>query len=303
MGTNTKVICSRSKIDAIADAIRERNEVQTTFTLDSMAPAVSNLNNKYIVVFSGATPNATITITDGTHTYTAESDANGDGAAVVHFEGTYSAIDSSASITRQTTLVNTQTVIFSRLPHEYREVEYIESKGVAYINTGVYLTSNHSVEIDYQFMAATQSRKGLFGGLNSGMTCRFGSLISPTGNAYEHGYGLNNTYWQQGVVDLDRHLLYQNKNLTYLDGRLIHTFNTATFTMTDVAYLCNFNYTNYNASLCKYYGSRWWNGDTLIREFVPCYRKSDNVTGMYDLVNNQFYSSVNSTNFVAGPDV
>ena len=35
------------------------------------------------------------------------------------------------------------------LPEGYQEVEYIESTGAQYINTGVKLSSNHSVEIDF----------------------------------------------------------------------------------------------------------------------------------------------------------
>ena len=39
---------------------------------------------------------------------------------------------------------------------------------------------------------------------------------------------------------------------------------------------------------------------TKVRDFIPCYRKSDNVCGMYDLVTSSFYSSVGSGQFTAG---
>ena len=51
-------------------------------------------------------------------------------------------------------------------------------------------------------------------------------------------------------------------------------------------------------SYCKIYES--W---TLIRDFVPCYRKSDSVIWMYDLVNNQFYTNSWSGTFTKWPDV
>ena len=42
---------------------------------------------------------------------------------------------------------------------------------------------------------------------------------------------------------------------------------------------------------------------TLVRDMVPARRNSDDVVGMYDKVNNVFYSSVNSNVFTAGPEI
>lgn len=42
---------------------------------------------------------------------------------------------------------------------------------------------------------------------------------------------------------------------------------------------------------------------TPIREFIPCYRKADNKPGMYDIVNNVFYTNAGTGEFTVGPDV
>ena len=42
---------------------------------------------------------------------------------------------------------------------------------------------------------------------------------------------------------------------------------------------------------------------TLVRDLIPCYRVSDNVTGMYDLVNDVFYANSGSGSFVCGSAV
>ena len=154
---------------------------------------------------------------------------------------------------------------------EIHYVDYLESTGTQYIDTGVKLNSNFSVELDYQLTSASQSRAGLFGALsmtgsNQG---RFGSILSPSNQYLEHGYGSGNDYWQQGMPNTNRHLLYQKKNEIYFDGELIHTFNTATFSLTMNAYLGNFVYTNYTPAKAKYYGSRWWSGNTLVRDYKP----------------------------------
>lgn len=40
-----------------------------------------------------------------------------------------------------------------------------------------------------------------------------------------------------------------------------------------------------------------------IAHFIPCYRKSDNVAGMYDIVRKQFFVNQGSGSFTVGPDV
>lgn len=49
--------------------------------------------------------------------------------------------------------------------------------------------------------------------------------------------------------------------------------------------------------------SKWPSPKTtkrLVAEYVPCYRKSDNVPGLYDTVSNTFISSISGTDLIAG---
>jgi hypothetical protein len=41
----------------------------------------------------------------------------------------------------------------------------------------------------------------------------------------------------------------------------------------------------------------------LVRDMMPCKRKSDNKVGLLDKVNNVFYVSPNGVEFVGGPEV
>ena len=151
---------------------------------------------------------------------------------------------------------------------EIHYTEWLESTGTQYISSGIYLTNNHSVEIDYQLTSASQSRKGIYGGLVTNGS-RHGALLSPSNQNLEAGYGSGNDYYQIGYPDTNRHVLKQEKNKLYFDGNLVHTFNNATFTQNFIAPLGNFNYTNYNPASAKYYGSKWRDGDTLIRDYKP----------------------------------
>ena len=41
----------------------------------------------------------------------------------------------------------------------------------------------------------------------------------------------------------------------------------------------------------------------VVRNFIPCYRKSDGVRGLYDKVNNVFYTNSGTGTFAIGADV
>lgn len=183
---------------------------------------------------------------------------------------------------------------------DYTQVEYIESTGTQYIDTGVKLTNNHSVEIDYQLTVASQKRVGIFGNLASDMSGRYGAILSPSNGYLEYGYGAGNVYHQVGLPDTKRHLFKQEKNKVYQDGSLVYTFEDAVFTINKTALFGSFDYTNYNPAKAKYYRSKWWDGDTLVRDFIPCYRNSDGAVGMFDLVTQTFFTNKGQGEFLYG---
>lgn len=89
-----------------------------------------------------------------------------------------------------------------------------------------------------------------------------------------------------------------NKNVTSLNNNnSTHQYGTSLFcafvggTTTPARYC--------NAKL--YYFKLFVNG-TLVRDLIPC-KNSNNVVGMYDVINNVFYTSPNGNAFVAGPAV
>ena len=185
------------------------------------------------------------------------------------------------------------------VPEGCVRLNYIESTGTQWIDTGIKLTSNHSVELDYQLTETTQYRKGLFGILTSDASVRFGSILSPSNAYLEHGYGAGNIYYQTGLPDTQRHVIRQENNLVYFDDILIYTFNFAKFTSNISAPLCNFTYTNYAPAKARYFYSRWWNGNTIVREFIPCL-DPNGVVCMYDKISGTFFYNKGTGTFIAG---
>ena len=48
----------------------------------------------------------------------------------------------------------------------------------------------------------------------------------------------------------------------------------------------------------KIYGFKILEGETLVRDYIPVIRKSDDVAGLYDKVSNVFYRSVSGLGFI-----
>lgn len=101
-----------------------------------------------------------------------------------------------------------------------------------------------------------------------------------------------------GVSSTGKHKVELSKNGLYLDGTKLNF--TAGTSMAN-ANLILFRVLNDNrVFLGKIYSTKVYDDNILIRDLVPCYRKSDNVIGMFDLVNNVFYTNAGSGTFLKG---
>lgn len=198
------------------------------------------------------------------------------------------------------------------LPAEYQEVEYIESSWTQRINTGIKPTQNHWFECKFNL---TQTS----GDWNIMMT-------SDSSYNYRFWYwGYNTQNWQ--VWDWVTQIRYNytsnppSPNTDYislynvnnskkwnLNGVDVYTFPT----IWTIPYSLTWNI------FCQTLWNEWffvrhWSfklyymkiteDTTLVRDFVPCYRKLDNVIWLYDLVNDVFYTNSGSWTFTKWQDV
>ena len=59
---------------------------------------------------------------------------------------------------------------------------------------------------------------------------------------------------------------------------------------------------HWDCSMFLYRCSIWVN-DTPIREFIPCYRKSDGLNGLYDVIERKYYPCQGVSYFNGGQEV
>ena len=201
----------------------------------------------------------------------------------------------------------------SRLPQGYMEVEYIASTstGGQYIdiNVQLYATLNTDYDIAIKFNCIGQGKStgdtdhqaAIFNCQQTDKSPWPGTCIRKVGNVlqgrYIGGTAKDNTIGYFNVIHELPVQTPPDKNVTNLNNSgNTHSYSTTLF--------CAYKQTNvpYRFMEAKLYYFKLFVEGTLVRDMVPCKNSSD-VVGLYDLVNDVFYTSPNGALFEAGPYV
>ena len=199
--------------------------------------------------------------------------------------------------------------IEERLPKEYQEVEYIESTGTQYIDTEVIQNSNCSILYDASIKY--DSETGIFGCYSNRRQgfgiCQFNwkgnYYIAKIENKGTAGGYISNTIdnmWN------NRHIFLLEDNSLFIDNNLIDSSNPDYVINTTSCYLFGMSGSTFsNKSSQKLYVAKLYDENKIIvRNFIPCKRKSDNKPGLYDTVEGKFYTNQGSgDDFITGDDV
>lgn len=181
----------------------------------------------------------------------------------------------------------------------YTQVEYIQSDGSQYINTGFTPDNNTKVIADVQFLATPTDHAAVFGARSSN-TLQYWLYYSYSSKAYAYRYGATNTNYTVKLDATTRATVTTDANVLTVNGTTA-TATAATFTapcnMTLFA-INNEGSLQYQNSL-RMYSCQIYDNGTLVRDFVPCINDVG-VAGLYDKVNGVFYADAAGGTFTAG---
>jgi len=168
-----------------------------------------------------------------------------------------------------------------KLPSEYQQVDYLECTGTQYIDTD--FTPNINTKVYAEFYVTTIPCGLYSSDSNASLSTNFSSYIS-SGGKWRFGSG-------SATVPISNNSLYtsfQDKTGIMINGTNFYEYDTSItdFTSTKILTLLRTNSVGFKG---KIYRFKVYNKNIIVRNFVPCYRKSDNKLGMYDTVNNVFY--------------
>jgi len=186
-----------------------------------------------------------------------------------------------------------------KLPSTYQEVEWIASDTNQWIDTLYRPNIDTELIIDFQD-TSTSSWENYFGADNIYRCQRYTTYQSqfswiPDGSTAFFNINLstriklkfnkNGIFYEDGTALLNKTIsgVSPNQNLV-----LFNSYYQSTLDMGAA-------YTLYRFQIKE--------NDVLIKDFIPCYRKSDNEIGLYDLVNGQFHTNLGSYSFTKGNDV
>lgn len=189
------------------------------------------------------------------------------------------------------------------IPEEYTWVEYIYGGGASYIDTGFKPNQDTRLMMDVEIQSQSAYPMAMFGGRN-GDTSSNASFVmwAFSSTSFRTDYGTNNTTVNTSTIG--RFFIDKNKASTNING--------TSYTNTASTFQSNYNLVLFGQmdaggmdermiAMSMYY-CHIFDNDVLIRLYVPCINQSG-VYGLYDVVNNKFYSSATDTAFGEKPTV
>ena len=199
------------------------------------------------------------------------------------------------------------------LPSGYKEVQWVGGDGIgAYIDTGLYVDRNFDIYARWVDPIGVPAQPIMGGIMRNGWVPN-ATLTNPTRDYLL----LIGTNWSANlpiVKDYENEISVQNSTILYNGNTVARKSDTNTQYQNIFIFVSKNGSTSsdifYSAArIFRLTLSEQENGAT-IRDFVPCYRKSDNEIGMYDLCGSicpltgtPFYINTGTGEFTAGPAV
>lgn len=193
----------------------------------------------------------------------------------------------------------------SGLPSGYTEVEYVENTTMAYLNLDVipYSSANNSYIVqsrlstqwssiggDWEYLISTeQGNQAPY----NGFTYRWDKYNKPLGLYFD-------------VIPNNTASFSSTDNGDGTSSITISCSSTNATNTTPITLFCGLQgSTVWRNGRGRFYSFKLTLNDNVVRDLVPCKRDSDDMVGMYDIVNDVFYYPPNYTSYqlVAGPIV
>lgn len=191
------------------------------------------------------------------------------------------------------------------MAHEgYTELEYIESDGTQCVDTGVVGNQSIGFEVDFETAnSVSSSGQGTVLGCLSSTSARY-EITTWTNNAYGGQFCFGANTYDAGITqNIRMTMALHNGALTTPRGTV--SVNTSAFSSGISIALFGRHCQNVGfdeLSETKIYYCRFYDEGADVRVYIPMVHSSG-VAGLWDSVNERFYASATTADFIAGPEV
>ena len=184
----------------------------------------------------------------------------------------------------------------------YVEVEYLESTGTQYIDTGFMPNQDTSVITKINFRELTSDNASVFGARIGVYYSHYGITIgSGTQNLFYYGYNnMSQEIGKKAIINTD-YKLNKMKNLLYVDDNLIYSGSYGYFNVPVSMYIFGMNQNDeaiFKSKIMLYY-MEVYDNDTLVRDYIPVLNSS-NRPCLFDKVERKCYYNQGTGEFLYG---
>ena len=199
------------------------------------------------------------------------------------------------------------------LPNGYKQIEYLESTGVQYVDTGVKASNETGIDINFSVIEYKEANANqyvcfIFGGEDAWMNCSFDYQAGVYGLVYNKTK-VGTEYNTQTLNDKnnEKHNLRIIKQQYYFDNQFQYDLSKIDNTIWEsnsniVLFGINRNNNIQRMDSSRIYGCKMYVGNRLVRDFQPVI-DSNNIVGLYDKVENKCYYNQGTGDFIAGPEI
>lgn len=199
----------------------------------------------------------------------------------------------------------------SVLPAGYTQIEYLESSGTQWIDTGLYPDNTCSIDVEYRFIGSTVNYPALYGVTLSGGGTLYLNIYKTAPNSFgviESNFnlfwGVEQKYNNTLIANAKTRIIHDVNGLKCYDNESYEVSGTGDITVTDPAgTIALFGRKSASTGAASYlaiariYRFRFSLDGALTADLVPAIRDSDSKPGMYDIVRNEFYTNAGTGEF------
>lgn len=203
--------------------------------------------------------------------------------------------------------VSGTTLILNSKP--YIELEYIESTGTQYIDTGIkpYITQ---FESEFALTTVNPSTNGYVAGVYNNGNRYYTVSLDLFNNTFRSADKSNTTIILGNSDTNKHHIIYNNyDNKVIFDNVEKGTVTNLSSVSEDNLYLFALHGSQQEGSTQYLVGRIYYvqiidkTTSTFVANFIPVKRKSDNEICMYETITGQFFTNAGTGSFIAGPEI
>lgn len=197
-----------------------------------------------------------------------------------------------------------RTLLENKLPYD-AEIEYLESTGIQYLNTGIYITRYPiKIETKVYFNSSSPAEQDVFG--NYYQQNNLCIIVGKYNSTFHLWYGYR---WQPASLSTQRWYTLSFEAKTSSSVEMI--INGNRYTNNNVAlnatssespiYIFNVGYKKQSPLYGRVGYTKIYDNNVLVRDFIPV--RVGQTGYMYDKVSGQLFGNSGTGSFILGPDI